>query len=309
MRLTLRTLLCWIDGVLTPDELHHIGGMVSGSRVATHLAERIREGAACGSTDVPLTGGSAIADDPNRVAEYLDNTLPSEHLEEFERLCIESRTHLTEVAACHRMLADVFRFPKIAKIPREQRPIVRQRIQKLMEVRAATVDTPCDPPPEPAPPAAVPAVTQPAVVDARGAAGALVEAFLLPPPRPLPTRPLPPPPISAVRNEREASWAGLLPSWPPTGGAAMSTPAEVGAAATAAAGERGVSPPAAAAEPGNGAAAPWTGTAARFPAWTAWVTAALGLAVLLAAGGALVSPLRGPKVYKPEPGCMHCTRP
>ena len=41
----------------------------------------------------------------------------------------------------------------------------------------------------------------------------------------------------------------------------------------------------------------------------AWVTAALALAVLLAAGGALTSPLRAPKTYSPEPGCMHCTKP
>ena len=101
MRLTLRTLLGWIDGVLPPEEHYVIGVMVADSKVATRLADRIREGAAHGSMEVPLTGGPAIADNPNSVAEYIDNTLLSEHLEAFERLCIESRPHFEEVAACH----------------------------------------------------------------------------------------------------------------------------------------------------------------------------------------------------------------
>ena len=129
MRLTLRTLLGWIDGVLPPEEHQRIGEMLAGSRVATLLAERIREGAVSGSTDVPLTGGPALADDPNRVAEYLDNTLPSEHLSTFEKLCIESRPHLAEVASCHGMLADMYRIPRLARMPREQRFVLGQRIR------------------------------------------------------------------------------------------------------------------------------------------------------------------------------------
>jgi len=109
MRLTLRTLLAWIDGVLAPEEQRQLGERVAGSTVATHLAERIR--AAIGRTviGVPRVDAKGLADDPNSVAEYLDNALASEQLEPFERICIESELHLAEVAACHGMLAEVAR--------------------------------------------------------------------------------------------------------------------------------------------------------------------------------------------------------
>jgi len=316
MRLTLRTLLGWIDGVLPPEEHQLIGGMVAGSKVATHLAERIREGAACGGTEVPLTGGPAIADDPNRVAEYLDNTLLSEHLAAFERLCIESRPHLEEVATCHGMLAEMYRAPKPVRMPSEQRSVLRQRIRRSMNSLAVASHVAAVNRSEEvsgqAVPAETPAVASNGHVGARAAADALVQAMLSKPSRRLePVRPLEPVRRDDERQSPLATLTRFLPSW--------RRPAESGANKRAANGSTAV---ASAPEPEewqaaavfadpviSPAEAPVAATRSKSPSLAAWVTAALALVVLLAAGGALMSPLRGAKTYAPEPGCMHCTRP
>jgi hypothetical protein len=109
MRLTLRTLLGWLDDVLLPEDHAVIGKRVSGSRIATGFVGRIRDLVARPDVGAPFGGGHSITADPNHVAEYLDNALASAHLADFERVCVESETHLAEVAACHRMLAELSR--------------------------------------------------------------------------------------------------------------------------------------------------------------------------------------------------------
>ena len=47
MRLTLRTLLAWLDGVLPAEEQRELGEKVAAHQVATHLADRIRRPAIC----------------------------------------------------------------------------------------------------------------------------------------------------------------------------------------------------------------------------------------------------------------------
>jgi len=315
MRLTLRTLLGWVDGILPFEEQRLIGQMVAGSKVATRVAERIREGAACGSIDVPLSGGPAVADDPNRVAEYLDNTLLSEHLEAFERFCIESRPHLAEVATCHRILAEMSRTPKLARMPRAQRSVLGQRIRGSLSTSAVASSVACAERSEEVPRKAV-AVEKPAAAsdghtDARAAADALVQAMLSKPSRPLePFRSKEPVRRDGGWQDPVASLVSFLPSWRRSAEPAASEPAVNGSAAVALAPEPAVSQFAAAA-PGPVVSPATVGAAAgsKPTPLAAWVTAALALAVLLAAGGALMSPLRGPKTYKPEPGCMHCTKP
>jgi len=327
MRLTLRTLLGWIDGVLPAEEHYVIGVMVADSKVATRLADRIREGAARGSMDVPLTGGPAIADDPNRVAEYIDNTLHSEHLEAFERLCIESRPHFEEVASCHGMLAVMYRAPKLAQMPCEQRSVLSQRIRKSLSTSAVAVNVACKDRSEDRSehrsevrsekvsretvPAEKPAAAPHGHADARAAADALVQAMLSKPLRP----------VEPVRSDDSwkdpvASLISVLPSWHGTAGKAAPEPATSGPVASRspapALPSKPVVPQPTAVSPEptvSPVAASGAGTAAKPTSLAAWVTAALALAVLLAAGGALTSPLRGPKTYAPEPGCMHCTKP
>lgn len=301
MRLTLRTLLGWIDDALPPEEHRLIGERVAGSRFATRLADRIRDVVVCGSVDVPWTGGPGFADDPNVVAEYLDNTLASEHLATFERHCIESEPHLAEVADCHRLLAELFRSPQLARLPREQRHGLRQRIRKSL-TPAETARS------EEASREAAPAEQSPAKpvghADARAAAEALVEAMLR-----KPSRPLKPVQRDEGWQAPVAAMAGLLPAWHRPADSAAGEPVANGCAATAAPVDAGPVEPAVAAPESARSPAPATRSRTRLPAWTAWVTAALTLAILLAAGGALTSPLRSPKTYAPEPGCMHCTKP
>jgi hypothetical protein len=133
MRLTLRTLLAWLDGVLSADEQQQLGAKVSSSATASQLVEHIR--AAVGRTTIgaPKPDGRGLTEDPNSVAEYLDNTLISEQLESFERICIESEVHLAEVAACHGLLAEVSRDPAVLqRLNEDERQRMHQRLLGLL---------------------------------------------------------------------------------------------------------------------------------------------------------------------------------
>jgi hypothetical protein len=127
MRLTLRTLLAWMDGVLPPEDQRQLGEKVEGSPVARKLVERI--GACVGNPQLsaPRIDGKGLAVDPDSVAEYLDNTLAPDRLEAFETICLESDMHLAEVAACHAILAEVAKHPEV--LP----PLDASRRRRLLE--------------------------------------------------------------------------------------------------------------------------------------------------------------------------------
>ena len=107
MRLTLRTLLAWMDGVLPPDAAGQMAEKVAGSAVAQTLASRIRDIVTRPTVAAVAADGRGSAADPNSAAEFLDNVLPADRLTGFERVCIESDMQLAEVADCHRLLADL----------------------------------------------------------------------------------------------------------------------------------------------------------------------------------------------------------
>ena len=132
MRLTLRTLLAWIDGVLPPAEREELAGKVAESPVAPKLIERIRQ--AVEDPKTPPIAGQSEADDLNAVAEYLDNVLPIDQLEPFERRCLETPASLGEVAACHRILADVARHPESVEPPTGE--LRRKLIRRVAEAIA-----------------------------------------------------------------------------------------------------------------------------------------------------------------------------
>lgn len=134
MRLTLRTLLAWLDDVLPDQDREALGEKVAASPVAPRLIEKIRRVVAQPALSAPVPAGKGLADDANSVAEYLDNTLPSDQLEAFERICIESDLHLAEVAACHGLLADAARNPNVAA-PLDEAG--RQRLLGAMNHRSA----------------------------------------------------------------------------------------------------------------------------------------------------------------------------
>ena len=128
MRLTLRTLLAYLDDTLSPSEIKAIGEKVAESDAAQELIARIKQVTRRRRLTTPPTSGPT-AFDANDVAEYLDNELDSERVAEIEKLCLESDVHLAEIAACHQILTLVLGEP--ALVP----PKAKERMYKLVRSR------------------------------------------------------------------------------------------------------------------------------------------------------------------------------
>lgn len=125
MRLTLRTLLAYLDDALDPQETELLRTKVAESGFATQLVQRIRLMLANGSVPAPSPEAMGPVEEANVISEYLDSTLPGEQVAEIERACLESDPHLAEAAACHQILTMVLREP--AYVP----PELRLRIYEL----------------------------------------------------------------------------------------------------------------------------------------------------------------------------------
>lgn len=123
MRLTLRTLLAYMDDILEPADHEDLGKKIESSDFASELIHRCRDtvrrlrlGApAVLASDGEDVLGSEMTADANTVSEYLDNTLPAEAVAEFERIClepgVEADIHLAEVSSCHHILTMVLGEP------------------------------------------------------------------------------------------------------------------------------------------------------------------------------------------------------
>lgn len=117
MRLTLRTLLAWLDDTLPPEEVREIGVQVSETPYAQQLVDRIRKVTRRRRLTVPPSGGPEAVD-PNVVAAYLDNELEADRVSDLEKRCLASDVHLAEVASCHQILSLI---KNKAKVPPESR--------------------------------------------------------------------------------------------------------------------------------------------------------------------------------------------
>ena len=119
MRLTLRTLLAYLDDQLSPAEAKEIGAKLQDAPAARALAEKAKETMRrrrLGVPGDPAAGGDANATgadaaDPNEVAAYLDNALPPDRVAAVEQACLDDDAHLAEVAACHQILTQVLSEP------------------------------------------------------------------------------------------------------------------------------------------------------------------------------------------------------
>ena len=173
MRLTLRTLLAYMDDILEPADHEDLGNKIEASDFASELIHRSRDTVRrlrLGAPAVLSDGSDDVLDsvdlsDANSVAEYLDNTLPPEQVADFERMCLEPGTtpdmHLAEVASCHHVLTMVLGEP--AEVDADLKSRMYQLPEKLangqkLRIEPAHVAAPPIQPEEPtAPPLAQPA--------------------------------------------------------------------------------------------------------------------------------------------------------
>src|SRR5262249_19156984 len=104
MRLTLRTLLAWLDATLQPAAVRATGKQVAESPFAQELSDRINRVTRQRRLTVPGSTGRE-GSDPNIVASYLDNDLDPKGVAEYEKKCLTSDVHLAEVASVHQLLS------------------------------------------------------------------------------------------------------------------------------------------------------------------------------------------------------------
>lgn len=170
MRLTLRTMLAYLDHVLEPEDAKDLAKKIEESQFASDLMHRIQNVLKLLRLGAPRIDGRGMGADANTVAEYLDNTMPAERVADLERICLESDVHLAEVAAAHQILALVLGEP--VKVESRLYDRVYALPQHAAELAAkATQHAPAHNTPAPQAPAHTPPP-----LDVKAAAGAHVAA-------------------------------------------------------------------------------------------------------------------------------------
>lgn len=105
MRLTLRTLLAYRDGVLEPKDATALEAKLRESSTARQISQRIDQSISNPRlAPIPLDARE-FGFDANQISEYLDDTILAEHIPEMERRCLENNALLSEVGSCHMILS------------------------------------------------------------------------------------------------------------------------------------------------------------------------------------------------------------
>ncbi len=149
MRLTLRTLLAYMDDMLDPSDQEELGRKIEASPFATELIHRSRDAVRRLrlSAPEPLAGESEDLHggdrnlDANTAAEYLDSILSPDDVAEFERSCLEAGPNadmlLAEAVSCHHILTLVLGEP--AEVDADMRQRMYEIVQHSAPVEAKQV--------------------------------------------------------------------------------------------------------------------------------------------------------------------------
>ncbi|MCU0712022.1 MAG: hypothetical protein MUC43_08185 [Pirellula sp.] len=111
MRLTLRTLLAYRDGVLDNKDAILLESKLRDSVTAQQISRRIDEGMSNPRLAPIPVDAKEFGFDPNHIAEYLDDTIPLDQIPAMERCCLENNALLSEVGSCHRILTKALSAP------------------------------------------------------------------------------------------------------------------------------------------------------------------------------------------------------
>lgn len=111
LRLTLRTLLAYLDDTLSPSQAREIGQQIAEEPSINDLVTRIRNVMRRRRllADSPDPDHADV--DPNDVAEYLDSVLSPNRVAELEKRVLENDLDLAEVASVHQILSLVLGKP------------------------------------------------------------------------------------------------------------------------------------------------------------------------------------------------------
>jgi len=108
MRLTLRTLLAYLEDGLPAEDAKRIGRMIARSAGARRVVRRVRKVVRRRRLiAVKPDSDSRRGMDANDMAEYLDNVLAEDKIDRVERRCLKHDALLAEAAACHQILSRV----------------------------------------------------------------------------------------------------------------------------------------------------------------------------------------------------------
>jgi hypothetical protein len=139
LRLTLRTLLAYLDDTLSATDSRLIGQRLAETESAQELAERIKKLIRRRGVTAPPLSYDGSPNDPNVMAAYLSDSLASERVAQFEQACLESDPLLADVASCHQILTVVLSQP--VRVP----PTARRRMYALVKGRESIPDRPPNP--------------------------------------------------------------------------------------------------------------------------------------------------------------------
>lgn len=108
MRLTLRNLLAYMHGTLSPEHHNAFAAMVKNNPRVQLLVNRCQQLKTRSLQGIDLDQ-TAAQFQVETVAKYLDFTLPDDQIAPFEKAALASDEQLAEIVDAHRILADVIK--------------------------------------------------------------------------------------------------------------------------------------------------------------------------------------------------------